>query len=178
MRIYFVRHGETNENVAGRLSGHNEALLTERGAQQAEAARAQIPKDITMIYSSDLIRCKQTTQILNKDLQLPITYDARLRERHFGSLTGQSWEEVDPDGSRRARDMKQDYDYREEGGESVEDVRRRVLACMEDMKKNSKGPVLAVTSAGVIRLLHHSLNNQLHEKIHNSSIHEFELEDK
>lgn len=178
MKIYFVRHGETNENVAGRLSGHSEASLTEKGTEQAEAAVALIPTDVTAIYSSDLIRCKQTAEILNKNLQLHVTYDARLRERDFGSLSGMSWAEVDPEGLRKGRDLRLDYDYSPEGGESIDDVRARVLASLEDMRKNESGAVLAVTSAGVIRLLHHMLNNELKEIIHNSSFHEFELEDK
>lgn len=176
MKIYFVRHGETERNATGRLSGQDDVPLTEAGIGQAESAALGIPDGITAIYSSDLLRCKQTTDILNKKLGLPVTYDARLRERDFGSFAGKQWKDIDPDGTLKAIDKRLEYDYRPQGGESIEDVKKRVFESLEDMRaQNKDGRVLAVTSAGIIRLLHHSINNVLHETIHNSSIHEFEF---
>jgi len=175
MKIYFVRHGETEYNITHRLTGHTDIPLTTKGIKQAESTLLEVPSGLSEVYSSDLIRCKQTIDILNKELHLPVIYDARLRERDFGSLSGKHWEDFDTDGTLRAKDKHLEYDYRPFGGESVEDVKKRVLAAIDDIRQKKKGDVLVVTSAGVIRLLHHSLNNELHETIHNSSIHEFEF---
>jgi broad specificity phosphatase PhoE len=178
MKIYFVRHGQTEYNITVRLTGQTDIPLNEEGKQQAENAIPEIPPGLSRIYSSDLLRCKQTTDILNKDLHLPVIYDARLRERDFGSFSGTHWKDIDPDGSLKAKDKRLEYDYRPQGGESVEDVTRRVLECVGEIRQQNRGKdVLAVTSAGVIRLLHHVLNNKLHETIHNSSIHEFDFSD-
>ena len=178
MRIYFVRHGKTEYNKTQRLSGQVDIPLIEEGIQGAEEVISQIPAGISTIYSSDLIRCKQTTDILNKNLNLPVVYDARLRERSFGSLEGAHWSVIDPDGALKAKDHSQQYDYRSFQGESVEDVKKRVFACIEDIRRQEKdGTALVVTSAGVIRLLHHVLNDEIHEVVHNSSIHEFEFAD-
>ncbi len=174
MKIYFVRHGKTKYNGTGRSTGHTDIPLIAEGVAQAEQTASELPKDITKIYSSDLIRCKQTTDILNKNLHLPVVYDSRLRERDFGSLAGQLWAEFDPDGTLRAKDVRQEYDYREFGGESVDDVRKRLFSWIDDAKQKESGEItLAVTSAGIIRTLHHFVSGEVHEKIKNSSVHEF-----
>ncbi len=176
MKIYFVRHGKTEYNGSGRMTGQTDIPLTEEGIEQAEQAADTMPSEVTALYSSDLMRCKQTTEILNRKLNLPVTYDPRLRERDFGSLAGKYWKDLDSDGSTMARDVAQKYDYRPYGGESVEDVHSRVRAFLEEMKRSHPdGVIVAVTSAGIIRALHDVLNGQAPEIVHNSSFHEFEF---
>lgn len=174
MKIYFVRHGETQYNRDGLITGHDDAPLTEEGIQQVENTVSEIPVGCTKIYSSDLVRCRQTTAILNKKLALPVFYDIRLRERDFGSLTGKKIVNLDPIVVEK--DKNQQYDYRPYGGESVENVKQRILACIEDIRREKSGDkILVVTSAGIIRLLHHIFKGEVQEKIHNSSVHEFEF---
>ncbi|MBI4224954.1 MAG: histidine phosphatase family protein [Candidatus Sungbacteria bacterium] len=174
MKIYFVRHGETQYNKDRLITGHDDAPLTEEGIRQVEDMVSSIPSDCTEIYSSDLVRCKQTTTILSKKFALPVIYDIRLRERNFGSLTGTKI--ADLDSVILEKDKNQKYNYRSYGGESVEDVKERVLACIHDIRRKGKGDrILVVTSAGIIRLLHHLLQGEVHEKILNSSVHEFEF---
>lgn len=176
MRAYFIRHGETDYNKDGKVSGQADIPLNETGIEQARKLTRELPDDITVIYSSDLLRCKQTTDIVNTDRQLPVIYDARLRERKAGSLEGKLWSVVDPDGEMKRMSHQLTYDFRRFGGESVAEVEVRVLACLEDIRTRSEGKTpLIVTSAGIIRLLHHRMHNVIHEMVHNSSIHEFEL---
>ncbi len=176
MKIYFVRHGKTEYNGTGRMTGQTDIPLIEEGVAQAHAAAGNMPGGITLIYSSDLLRCKQTTDILNKELHLPVFYDERLRERDFGSLAGNKWDELSPNGSLKKTDSEQQYDYRAYGGESFDDVRERVFGFIDDISKKHTGEVvLVVTSAGIIRMLHHVMNGKIHEVIHNSSFHEFEF---
>lgn len=174
MKIYFVRHGQTEDNVNKIATGHRDTPLSDEGLKEAEKLAFEIPNDFTQMYSSDLTRCKQTTEILNRKLGLKITYDPRLRERNFGSLTGQSVETFSSE--IREKDKNQKYDYRPYGGESVEDVKNRVFDFIKDLlNKQKEAKVLVVTSAGIIRLLHNLVNKEVHEKIHNASIHEFEF---
>ena len=174
MKIYFVRHGQTHHNINRLATGHIDVSLSEEGIQQAEKLTAEIPNDFNIIYSSDLIRCKQTSDILNEKLGLEIIYDARLRERDFGSLAGKPIETFSSD--LREKDKKQEYNYRPYGGESVEDVRVRVFDFINELLKNkNQEKILVVTSGGIIRLLHNLVNKEIHERIHNASIHEFEF---
>ncbi|MBI4224949.1 MAG: histidine phosphatase family protein [Candidatus Sungbacteria bacterium] len=174
MKIYFVRHGETQYNKDGLITGHDDAPLTEEGIRQVKNVIFSIPSDCTAIYSSDLVRCRQTTAIFNEKLLLPVTYDVRLRERDFGSLTGKKIADLDPIAIEK--DKKQQYDYRAYGGESVENVKERILSCIADIRRKKKdGKILVITSAGIIRLLHHLFKGEVREKIKNSSVHEFEF---
>lgn len=176
MKLYFVRHGQTAYNATDRISGQADIPLDDTGTRQARELAEIIPADITAIYSSDLIRCKQTAAILNERFGLPVEYDARLRERAAGSLEGKEWRSVDPDGEMKKMNTGLRYDFRPYGGESVKQVEDRVLACIHDIRARGQGAVLVVTSAGVIRLLHHLHHGLMHEKIRNGTVHEFDFE--
>ncbi len=178
MKIYFVRHGQTGHNREGVVTGHVDIPLTEEGVDQARKITQEIPADFFEIYSSDLIRCKQTAEIINQKLNLQIIFDSRLRERDFGSLAGKNIKKVDPTGEMIRKDFNQQYDYRPYGGEHVEDVKTRLFSFIKELQENKKDKkILVVTSGGIIRLLHNILNGEVHEVIHNSSIHEFEVPD-
>ena len=174
MKLYFVRHGQTQFNKDGLITGQIDEPLIEEGIQEAEATAEEMDTNYTEIYSSDLLRCRQTAEILNRKLNLEIKYDKRLRERHFGSIAGKKFEDTDPTGELRKRDLSCMYDYRQYGGESVEDVKNRIFSFINEVKAK-EGKILIVTHGGVVRLLHNIVNNQKHDHIKNSSIHEFEF---
>jgi broad specificity phosphatase PhoE len=179
MKISFVRHGESKHNERGVITGQIDVALTQKGEEQAHQAAKEIsPDSFDIIYSSDLIRCKQTAEILNEKLGLPLKFDKRLQERNFGTLAGNRWEDIDQLGQLIHNDAEQTYDYRSFGGENVDDVRNRLFGFIKDVKMMDKGKrVLVVTHGGIIRLLHHELNNEVRRDIGNSSVHEFEFED-
>ncbi len=175
MKIHFVRHGQSEHNKIGLINTQTmNGSLSEEGVEQAHKTLEEISDDYATIYASDLIRVKETAEILNKKLNLPIIYDVRLRERNMGSLDGKTWKEL---GSELLEtDRAQKYDYHQYGGESVEDVEKRLLSFLDEVRNTKKdGKILAVTSGGVIRVLHRLLNGEVKETIQNASVHEFEL---
>jgi len=176
MKIYFVRHGQTQKNKERRATGWADDPLNEEGIKEAYKTKEEVPNDFTHIYSSDLVRCRQTAEIINKKLNILTTYDIRLRERNFGSLQGKTIEEI---GSELwEKDHNQEYNYQSYGGESVKDVKERLFDFIFDIKKKQNGKkVLIVTHAGIIRLLHHLLKGKIPEKIYNASVHEFDFPD-
>jgi len=176
MKLYFIRHGETISNKNKTTTGWVDSPLSDDGIEQAKKILLEIPLDFSEIYCSDLIRCKQTAEIINQKFDLPINYDARLRERNFGSLEGVLWEEISLE--MREIDKLQKYDYRPYGGESVEGVKKRLLDFIDKIRLSKKDKkILVVTHAGIIRMLYYLLNNETNPKIPNSSIHEFDFED-
>ena len=90
IHLYIVRHGETEENVAGILQGHLQGHLTERGRQQARDLRDKIQRSIhpQALFTSDLQRTLDTANILNEAFQLPLRPSPLLRERDWGEYTG------------------------------------------------------------------------------------------
>ena len=89
--IYLLRHGQTDWNLERRIQGHLDIPLNETGKKEALVCLEKLSSlDIDKIISSDLIRAKETAQIINEKLHLPIHFDSRLREVNLGNLQGRS----------------------------------------------------------------------------------------
>ncbi len=72
LKIYLIRHGE--KDGEGKF-------LSKRGIKQIKLLAKKLEKiKFDKIYSSDLERCKQTIEIINKKIKFPIIYESRLRE--------------------------------------------------------------------------------------------------
>ncbi len=97
MIVYFVRHGETEMCKKGIIKGYKDSPLTLRGRDSAEKLGQLLEKEnnIEIIYTSDLGRCVEMSEIINKVLKLEIVKSKELRERNFGLLNGKSIKEVE-----------------------------------------------------------------------------------
>ena len=137
MKLYFARHGQSEANVLRVIS--NRGLvhpLTELGRQQAaELAQTLTSIPITKIYSSPLLRARQTAEIVAAALSLPVEIVDALREPNCGIAEDRSdaaaWE-----AHHRAWTEWLDerhYDYRIEGGESFNDLRARFVPFIEQL---------------------------------------------
>ena len=87
MKIFLVRHGESEANVADRISDDPSRIvnITERGRAQAEAAADRLRGlPFTHAYVSEFPRARQTAAILLCHHDLPLHIDARLNERRSG----------------------------------------------------------------------------------------------
>ena len=178
MRIYAVRHGLTDYNKRDILNGHIDEPLIAEGIEQAEQVIDSIPKTVTHIYVSALLRAKQTAEIINKELKLPISHHDELKEVNLGSFTGKSWKEIKLGEKLRKEHRSLRYDYRPEG-ESVADVKKRVLSFLEKINEtHSSGEVLIVTHGGIIRifqLLESGLPSLPMNHVKNASLYTFDL---
>lgn len=85
MRLWLVRHGETEANVAGLYSGHAPTPLTERGIAQAQTLGTllrNVPVDNALC--SELERARHTTQLILGDREVPVRNMPELNEMFFG----------------------------------------------------------------------------------------------
>ncbi|WP_147533601.1 histidine phosphatase family protein [Bacillus marasmi] len=100
MQIIFVRHGETDENVARKYLGHTDVTLNETGKQQvsrfSQVMKESCKIDISAIYTSDLIRCQETANIIATSLNLEHapTLAPPLRELNFGNWECFTYEQI------------------------------------------------------------------------------------
>ncbi len=93
--FYFLRHGQTDWNVEGRMQGHTDIPLNATGLQQAaEAALKLQALPITRIVSSPLSRALKTAAVAAEALNLPIHIDSMLMERTFGSYEGKITKDI------------------------------------------------------------------------------------
>lgn len=89
MRLYIVRHGETDWNRIHRVQGHTDIPLNDYGRHLArETAEGMKDVRIDLGYTSPLLRAKETAQIILGDRGVPLYEDSRIEELSFGSYEG------------------------------------------------------------------------------------------
>ena len=155
MKIFVIRHGLTELNKRKIVNGQIDEPLAPEGIEQAHAAIALIPQSVQHIYHSPLLRAKHTAQIVNSTRQLPIAAQDEITEIHMGSLVGKSWEEMGTEKDFKILHRSVQFDYRAYGGESAEDVKKRVATFLQKINaKHRDHEVLLVTHGGIIRVLH------------------------
>lgn len=89
MRLYIVRHGETDWNRIHRVQGRTDIPLNDYGRHLArETAEGMKDIRIDLGYTSPLLRAKETAQIILGDRDVPLYEDSRIEELSFGSYEG------------------------------------------------------------------------------------------
>lgn len=156
MRIYLVRHGETDWNKKGIYQGQEDTPLNEKGKDEARnLALALKGKEISIIYSSDLTRAKETAEIIAKSLGIQtIIYKESLREMNFGEWTGKSIFEMEEDSELFQLWQKDPWNISPPEGETLKELANRVRKEAEEIfLKHYSQNVLVVTHAGPIKAL-------------------------
>ena len=149
-RLYMVRHGESEWNVQGRIQGHADVDLTDRGRQQARVlARRLSGVAFDAAYSSDLNRSRETAQIILGDSSTPLQATDRIREYHKGVFQGLTVHEY----MRRYPDLYQaslvnDLDFAPTGGETIRQTSSRMAAFVSDLKRQHQDETVLVVGHG------------------------------
>jgi len=150
MRIIFVRHGETDWNLEGRVQGNANVPLNRKGLEQAKRVAVRLKNEkIDAIYSSDLERARQTAIEIAKYHKAKVRCSILLRERKFGELEGMPAQDY-----KKIRDETgiPKYLYRPPGGENYPDLQKRAEKFLSMIKKKHPGQnILVVSHGGVIR---------------------------
>jgi alpha-ribazole phosphatase len=149
-RLYLVRHGQTDWNVERRWQGHADVPLNEVGLAQAEKVAGELAREgLQAIYCSDLQRARQTARMLAAHTDLPVILDARLREIHQGEWQGLLVSEIEARyGEAFQRRRNDPNNVAPPGGETVEQVRQRVVKAFEDIIARHPRERVAVVSHG------------------------------
>jgi 2,3-bisphosphoglycerate-dependent phosphoglycerate mutase/probable phosphoglycerate mutase len=133
-RLVLLRHGQTDYNVAGRMQGHLDSILTETGVEQAAAVAPEIARLAPdRVISSDLRRAVDTAELVSAACGLPVKYDARLRETHLGEWQGRTVAEIDDGWPGAIATWRSDPGWAPPGGESRIEVVRRSLPVVEEL---------------------------------------------
>ncbi len=139
--LYFVRHGETDFNVAHRLQGRHETAINARGREQAQhcagvladlfAREQRGPADYAYV-SSPLKRARETMAIMRAALGLDAAgyaVDDRLMEISYGAWESRTLPEISArDPQLLALREEDKWGFRPPGGESYRDVAKRVAS--------------------------------------------------
>ncbi|MBA2768485.1 MAG: bifunctional RNase H/acid phosphatase [Sporichthyaceae bacterium] len=159
-----LRHGETAHTAAKRFSGSGGAdpPLTAEGERQAAAAGERLTRhrsvggaqDVTAIVSSPLRRARQTADLVAQGLGVAVREVEGFRECAFGRWEGLTFEEVQRGWPAELTAWLANTSVAPPGGESFEDVRRRVHVARDQTVTRFAGrTVLVVTHVTPIKLL-------------------------
>jgi phosphoserine phosphatase len=95
VRLFLVRHGETDWNKLGRFQGQNDIALNYRGLAQAQdTARAAIAWKPIALYSSPLHRTMQVAEAISRLVGVAVIPEPRVQELDLGELDGVTGEEM------------------------------------------------------------------------------------
>jgi broad specificity phosphatase PhoE len=127
MRIFLLRHGATDWNLARRCQGTTDLELNETGLQQAAAAAHELSGEkIDAVYSSRLRRAFQTAGAIGRLHGLTVVVEESLRELDHGEIEGLTFSEIQatrPDFLREWRERPAEADI--PGGERLGEVEKR-----------------------------------------------------
>ncbi len=143
MKVYVIRHGQSETNLESKWTGWLDVSLTDKGREDAKSAGKIIQNVIfDKIYTSDLVRARQTAE-----LALPnCCYETSLllREIDVGTIAGKPLSVLTDE--QRARVSKQGYT--EFDGESREQLYQRINEVMRGLEKSGFENVALFSHAG------------------------------
>jgi probable phosphoglycerate mutase len=150
--LYLTRHGETAWNTEHRMQGRQDSPLTALGLRQAAwlgAALAEVAFDA--IYSSPSPRALRTAEIVRGERPIRVQPDARLYEMSFGVWEGQRETELAAREPARFHAFWHDPPSYQPvgGGETFEEVARRVVSCVKELLAAHQGQAVLLVTHGV-----------------------------
>lgn len=155
-RIYLVRHGQVEGHDSKRYNGQGDVLLTELGRRQYEELRERLSeKNLSAVYSSDLVRCTEGAECLSAPHGIEPKVRKGLRELHIGHWQGKTWQDLQQKHPDEWQGRLDDIvNYRVPGGESLLDLAGRVRTSLGEILKSHPGEdVLIVGHGGVNRVI-------------------------
>lgn len=156
VRLFLARHGETLGNREMRYLGSVDQPLSDGGVEQAERLAAALgPLPLAAVYASPLRRTADTGRRIAEARQSDLRLDERLREQGFGAWEGLTRAEVLEQGHREhLLRWEADLGLAPPGGESLASVQERMIAAVEEIRREHAGAwVAVVTHVGPIKAL-------------------------
>lgn len=157
MRLLIARHGATQHNLDGLMTGQIDAPLSALGLRQTEALAQRLASwRLDEIVSSDLARARATADLIAAHHAVSVLLDPDLREIDMGSWSGKPYQDWTEDERERFVAMQADPEglAAAPNGESFVALARRVTRALERARaRQPHGTVLWVTHGGVISAL-------------------------
>lgn len=178
MKIYMIRHGETDWNKERKLQGQIDIPLNEFGKQLAvDTAPALSEISFDVVYTSPLSRAKVTAELVLAGRNIPMIEDERIMEMGFGIFEGlhckgEKFDIPDPD-FHYFYDAPEKY-RAPEGGEDFKQITKRLQDFLEELLSNGdlKDKTVMISThgaalCGILRLM----KNEPMEKYWGNGVH-------
>lgn len=140
--MVFLRHGITDEDDAGENSGQNGETINERGYKETKDSleRDLKSENVEVVYTSPTKRARQTSQIISKDLNIPIIEVAGLEAWDIGKFSSR------PEGDFDERFYLNNPDVKVPGGESFNQFKNRLMNAVDEIQHSAKKPAILTHS--------------------------------
>jgi len=178
MKLILVRHGQTEENLEGVLSGKDDGVLTQKGRDDAKKVGKELKekyKKINMVFCSPLGRCVDTLNCILDEYPIEgeIFMSKLIEERDFGEYTGINSDEID------WKDIDQNNKINKEMGvEPLIDLVKRVNLFFEDLKlEDENSTILVISHYNPIKIMISKMTGKTFDEIEveNTTPVEFEI---
>ena len=142
MKLYIIRHGESENNLQGIHSGWANPSLTEKGVADAKRISGFLKKiPFDKVYASDLIRARQTAENALPGVEYELTTD--IREINVGSVSGRSALECEKEYGPSYVENKKIGNYVPFGGENKEMLKERLRRFLDRVAQSGDELVAA-----------------------------------
>ena len=147
-QLVLIRHGETDWNVDGRYQGQADPSLNARGLAQAERLAEELEQaSLEMLYTSPLLRARQTAEIIGERLGIPLQIEPRLMEIHQGDWQTRLRAEIEdlyPELFQRWE--TEPWQATPPEGEHLSEVQRRVDAAIDEILTRHPSQTIGIVS--------------------------------
>lgn len=154
-KFFVLRHGESLRNKKGIAVCWPEKIyspLTKNGEKQIKQAAKKLKKEkIDLIFSSDLLRTKQTAGIVGKNLGIKPKFDKRLREVNVGIFNGKPIDEIGRFWDKERKLAPREYFLNRfrispPKGENYTDIEKRLTSFIKETNKKYRGRNILIVS--------------------------------
>lgn len=151
-QVYFCRHGETDWNLSHKLQGLTDIPLNDAGREQAGCiAEALGPKQLAAVWTSPLLRARDTAAAIAQAAGVELKVEERLRERNLGVMEGRTGKEVEAEFPEVWEAWRALEELPPEGrAEPEAEVISRVEAALFDLAAAHPGGAVAVVAHGAV----------------------------
>ncbi|ULO09905.1 histidine phosphatase family protein [Paenibacillus sp. 19GGS1-52] len=153
-KIILIQHCQSEHHINNMSGGWTDTPLTDLGRKQADLVGLSLintlDHDAYTLYSSDLLRAKQTAEIVGSHLNLQVIEDSNLREINTGIAAGKTKDWIrDNRNPRIGSDFDMDYQEFQEG-ETWREFYSRICCCMERICNTEEKDLIIVTHGGTL----------------------------
>lgn len=163
IKLYLVRHGETEGISMGRMESRKDSPLTNMGIQQLKSLKQRLQnEEINYIYTSPSGRALKTAEVINEAHQLAIIQDKHLYEMDIGEWDGLTQQEIqNKDSCNFEQFLHSPMSYKPKNKENFYDVMNRVEAFISYViSKHDNQNILIISHTAVLSLMRCFFKNQ------------------
>lgn len=158
LKLYLIRHGETDWNCESKTQGCKNIRLSKEGKLQGKLLANKLRdtnEEYLKIYTSDLDRCYATAKLIGEELKVDVESYKEFREMSFGDWEGLTIEEIKKSYSRQYLKWRNEpYNASIPKGEDLKTVQKRCIEAVKKIiKKYDEGSLIIVSHGIAIKTM-------------------------